>query len=500
MRTRSTILTTAAGLVLAAFLAACAGGADDPAPTERAAPVGWPLPGGNLDNSRSTDDTTWSTATVGGAKVAWETELPDAGGLPTVPIIVDGVVYVQGTRGAISAVDLETGHVRWSTKAEGFNIGPTGVAVADGRVFGLHGSTGVVAVDAEDGHELWTRDIVETPTTGIDIQPVVHDGLVLVSTVPVSIGGIYTGGDRGVIHALDAATGAERWTFDTVQGPDLWGHPEINSGGGAWYPPAIDPDAGLAYFGIANPAPFPGVPGYPNGTSRPGPNLYTDSVVALDLETGALRWYRQATSHDLFDRDQIMAMVARTDDGPVVISSGKSGVVLGVDPATGDERWRTEVGHHENDDLTELPGPTTVYPGTYGGVLTPPATSHGTVYLPVVNAPAELKPAETAYFGAALGTEDGEVDALDARTGKARWRRKVPGDPLGGVTVLGDLLVVPLVDGHVLGLDRGDGRIVWRATLPGGTNGQPAAAGRFVVFPVGQADPPRLVAYRVERR
>jgi outer membrane protein assembly factor BamB len=76
----------------------------------------------------------------------------------------------------------------------------------------------------------------------------------------------------------------------------------------------------------------------------------------------------------------------------------------------------------------------------------------------------------------------------------------VPGDPLGGVTALGDLLVVPLVDGHVLGLDREDGRVVWRATLPGGTNGQPAAAGSLVVFPVGQADPPRLVAYRVERR
>ena len=78
--------------------------------------------------------------------------------------------------------------------------------------------------------------------------------------MPVSIGGIYTPGDRGIVHALDVATGAERWTFDTVESPDLWGHPEVNSGGGAWYPPAIDTAAGLVYWGTANPAPFVGTP------------------------------------------------------------------------------------------------------------------------------------------------------------------------------------------------------------------------------------------------
>jgi alcohol dehydrogenase (cytochrome c) len=154
---------------------------------------------------------------------------------------------------------------------------------------------------------------------------VVHDGRLLVSTVPVSIKGIYAPGDRGVIHSLDVRTGKDVWTFDTVEG-DLWGHPEVNSGGGAWYPPAIDPERGVAYFGIANPAPFPGAPGWPNGTSRPGANLYTDSIVALDLDTGALRWHVQVVPHDLLDRDQVMAMIARTDDGPVAISSGKSGI------------------------------------------------------------------------------------------------------------------------------------------------------------------------------
>jgi outer membrane protein assembly factor BamB len=481
-------------VVVVVLAAACSG--SDPAPAPRQAVADWPTAGGGTDNARAVADTPWSTASVATASVAWTTDVSDLGGLPTTPIVVDGVVYVGGTSGVVMALDRATGKVRWRTKPSGFTIGPTGVAVAGGRVFGLKGSTGVIAYDAEDGHELWSNDIVETKTTGIDIQPVVHDGLVLASTVPVSVQGIYTGGDHGVVHALDAATGAERWTFDTVE-EGLWGDPAVNSGGGAWYPPAIDPERGLVYFGIANPAPFPGTKAFPNGTSRPGDNLYTDSLVALDLRTGELEWYVQVTPHDLFDRDQVMALLARTADGAVVVSAGKSGVVVGIDPDTGEERWRTEVGTHSNDDLTALDGETSVYPGTYGGVLTPPATADGVVYLPVINSPAALQPDEEAYFGTAMGAEDGTVAAVDAQDGKVRWSREVPGDPLGGVTVVDDLLLVPLLSGTVLGLDRETGRTVWQAELPAGTNGQPAVSGDLVVFPAGASTPAKLVAYRV---
>lgn len=467
------------------------------APAEvRDHPEDWVLPGRDYRNSRASSDTTISAENVADLEVAWEAEV--TGALSTVPLVVGDRVYVQDGNGVVHALDAATGEAFWSSAATGFNIGPFGVAVADGRAFAVYGSSGVIALDAETGEELWVREIIATPTTGIDIQPVVYDGLVLVSTVPISLGGIYAGGDRGVLHALDAETGEVRWTFDTVESEDLWGNPEVNSGGGSWYPPAIDADRGLVYWGVANPAPFPGTPEFPNGTSRPGPNLYTNSAVALDIATGELRWYHQVIPHDLFDRDLVHTMLVGLDDGTdLVIATGKGGTVVGIDPDDGTPRWETPVGLHLNDDLDELSGPTSVAPGTYGGVLTPPAAADGTVYVAVLNAPTELTPDATAYFGAPLGTMDGEIVALDAATGGVRWATPVPGDPLGAVAVAGDLLFTSLLSGEIVVLDRSTGEIVHQWTAPGGINGWMTVVGDLVVVPVGQAAPPRLVAYRL---
>ena len=456
----------------------------------------WVLPGRDYRNSRSTFDPSIDSTTVGSLTVAWEAEV--AGSLTTVPLIIDDTVYVQDGRGTVLALDRADGAARWTSEPFGFNIGPFGVAVADGRVFATNGSTGVVALDAETGTEVWRRELNATPTTGIDIQPTVFDGIVLVSTVPVSVGGIYTPGDRGVISALDAETGEVRWTFDTVDSEDLWGNPEVNSGGGSWYPPSIDPEERVVYWGVANPAPFPGTPEFPNGSSRPGPNLYTDSAVALDLDTGELLWYHQVHPHDIFDRDLVHTMRVRLADGTEsVVTTGKGGIVVGLDPETGERRWAAPVGRHENDDLTELTGPTEMWPGTYGGVITPPASADGTVYVAVLNAPTVLDPTTKAYLGSELGAADGDVVAIDATTGAVRWATKVPGDPFGGATVVNDLVFIPLLDGQLIALYRESGEIAWRGTAPGGINGWMAVADDLLVVPVGNADPPRVVAYRL---
>ena len=492
------------GLAVAAVVAAgCSGGdaeggaglAATTTTLARHAPetMSWPTAGGDLANARAVPGARLATATIDRVTELWRAPLPDAGALSTTPLVVDGTVYVQGASGQVVAIDAASGEVVWSSEPTGANIGPFGVAVDDDRVYALDGSQGVVALDRADGSEFWSADVTPTPTVGIDIQPIVVDDLVIVSSVPVSIGGIYTPGDRGVVYALDAATGAVRWSFDTVEG-DLWGHPEVNSGGGAWYPPAVDEERGLVYVGVANPAPFPGTPEWPNGTSRPGPNLYTNSVVALDLASGDLRWYHQVTPHDLFDRDQVHTLLVEVDGEQLVVSAGKSGVLVGLDPGDGTVRWEQAVGEHRNDDLDALPGPTEIAPGTYGGVLTPPSTADGVVYAAVVNAPATLAPDQTAYFGAEMGQADGEVVAVDAGDGTVLWSTPVAGDPLGGTAVVGDLVVTALLDGTLVALDRTDGEAVWTMAAGGGVNGWLAALDDRLIVPVGNADPPALLA------
>lgn len=488
------------GVALVGAAVACADDSgpapETPPPASSAPPVAadWPTAGQDLRNSRAAVGSTISAANVERLEETWRAELPESIALTTTPLVVGDEVLLQGGNGQIVSLDRSTGDRRWAGEATGFNIGPFGVAAGDGLVFGMDGDDGVVAVDGSSGEEVWATDITATDTTGTDIQPVVVGDLVIAASVPISLGGIYTGGDRGVVTALEAATGEVHWRFDTVEG-DLWGHPEVNSGGGAWYPPVVDEERGLVYVGVANPAPFPGTDEFPNGTSRPGPNLYTDSVVALDLGTGELAWYHQVTPHDLFDRDQVHVTMARIEDGrDVLVSSGKSGVVVGLDPDDGSVLWRTEVGHHRNDDLDALDGPTTVAPGTYGGVLTPPSTADGVVYLATVDAPTELRPDETAYFGAPLGSHDGEVTAVDAGTGEVRWRTDVPGDPLGGTTVVNDLVLTATLQGTIVALDRASGEIRWRHDAVGGINGWMAVAGDTLYVPVSNASPPALVA------
>ncbi len=136
-------------------------------------------------------------------------------------------------------------------------------------------------------------------------------------------------------------------------------------------------------------------------------------------------------------------------------------------------------------------------PGTFGGVITPPATADGVVFVATVNAPATLAPDETAYFATEMGQQDGEVVALDATTGDVVWDTKVPGDPLGATTVVNDLVLTALLDGTIVALNRMTGAIVWQTKAPGGINGWMAVAGGLLVVPVGNGAPPSLVAYEL---
>ncbi|HZR12534.1 MAG TPA: PQQ-binding-like beta-propeller repeat protein [Acidimicrobiia bacterium] len=478
--------------------AARAPGADAIPPEVRDHAADWPLPGHDYANSRHATDSPIDVGTIARLASAWTATL--SAGASTAPLVVGDTVYVEDGSGSVSALDRATGAPRWHYASHDYNIGPYGVAVANGTLFATT-PKGIVALDATTGAKRWTRDLNRTRTEGVDIDPTVFDGMVLVSTVPISIQGQFAAGDRGTIHALDARTGADVWSFDTVESKDLWGHPDVNSGGGAWYAPAVDTARGVVYFGTGNPAPFPGTKAFPNGSSRPGADLYSDSILALGTSDGALHWYFQPYPHDLFDRDFVHTMLVDVKRGAttqtVVVGTGKGGEVLGFDRDTGKLLWRTKVGEHDNDQLTSLTGPTAILPGTYGGVETPPASADGVVYVATLNAPTTLSPDKPSYIGSEFGTKDGEMVAVDAATGRVLWDSKVPGDPFGAATVVNGLVLTTTYNGMVVAYDRHSGRIVWQYQLPGKVNGWMTIAGDLLLVPVGIANPPQLVALRL---
>jgi outer membrane protein assembly factor BamB len=324
----------------------------------------WPISNANYENTRSTKTATISSSNAASLAVAWTFDLPltdgFAGAAASTPVIIGNTVYFQDLNSNIYAIDLATGKLNWKKMYNLPNYGPNGLSIGYGKIFVLKGNYEVAAVDINTGKELWSSVVFQVQTTGMDIQTTVWNNTVYVSTVPgTQNANWYTGGGHGVIYALDATTGKIKWSFNTVNSADIWGNPDVNSGGGCWYPPAIDTKIGITYWAVANPAPWPGTDAFPNQSSIKGPDLYCDSLVALSPE-GKLLWYNQVLPQDLFDHDlQISPMLTTaTINGKsmdVIIVSGKMGIVYALDKANGTLLWKTPVGQHKNDDLTSVP-------------------------------------------------------------------------------------------------------------------------------------------------
>ena len=183
--------------------------------------------------------------------------MPSPGSLTTAVVVAGDTIYMEDSRCIITAIDRATGAVRWQSASVGFTIGPQGVSVGDGAVFATT-PTGAMALEQSNGQVRWKMELTDTPTEGVDAQPQYVDGKVLIATVPVSARKQYQGGDRGVLYALDAKTGDIDWSFDTVASDDLWGNASVNSGGGAWYPPAVDRKAGPRVLGRRQSGALPG--------------------------------------------------------------------------------------------------------------------------------------------------------------------------------------------------------------------------------------------------
>jgi glucose dehydrogenase/plastocyanin len=469
----------------------------------------WPMANRDYANTRATTDSTITSQTVSQLGVAWTFAIPGVsvfGGAATNPLIAGDTVYLQDLKSNVFAIDLQSGQVKWQQNYGADSIGPNGPAIGYGKLFIAKDTATIAALDLNSGAELWSTPITRGPGEGVDIQLSVFDGLVLGSTVPGSgAASFYQGGNTGVLFALDQQTGAVKWKLDTVDTPDIWGNAQVNSGGGAWYPPAIDIDNGMTYWGIGNPAPFPGTADFPNGSSRQGPNLYTDSLLAVDHTTGTMKWYRQILPHDLFDHDfqssPILTTVAVNGAGrKVAIGSGKLGRVVAMDALTGDVYWNVAVGRHQNDEIAAIPNGMSVevYPGLLGGVETPMAYADGVVYVPVVNLSAFMTNTSLdARTANDVTRSTGELVAIDAATGIVLWDHQFPIADFGGATVVNDLLFTSTIDGTVYALDRQTGDTVWQWKAPTGVNATPAVVGDTILIPAGVGQSPVMVALKL---
>ena len=494
------------------------------APAGKANPAvaaGWTLPGGNQQNTRDVASPV-NSSNVSKLGVAWTVPLRipithTDGAYATTPVVVNGVVYVQDLESNVLAIGLATGKVLWRHAYNSPNGGPDGVTVARGVVYGATNHA-AFALSAATGAQLWIRTLIRNEHEGIDMAPGYDHGTVYVSTVPVNpTVGVYLGGGKGILFALNAATGTPKWSWDEVQ--NLWGHPNINSGGGQWYPPSFDAQGNI-YLGVANPGPLFGVPGYPWGTSRPGPDLYTDSVVKLSPQ-GKLLWYYQLTPHDLFDWDmQNSPMLSTAHGHPVVIDGGKAGIVIELNAQTGKPIWKLPVGPHNGHDndglLTENAKPTShidlprqfcLEPGVYGGVETQLASNGSTTFAAVNDLPAPIcgtaagcSRSRSAAIEAAFKAT-GEMVAVNQDTGQVEWDTRLPSSPYGAATVTNNVVFTTTFSGDLYALNAVTGAILRKIPLSAGTNAPVTIDGDYVIagagVPLSKAQRSMIIAYKL---
>jgi outer membrane protein assembly factor BamB len=505
-------------VAVSVLAAACGGTTAQPTTTVfKGAPTAsgsWPYPNGDLANTRDAAGSTISSADVSQLREAWSFKLTGkaaagvgaTGSFAAAPVVVDGVVYLQDLDCNVYALSLATGKLLWAYQVDTPEVsgpGPNGVAVGEGRVYGTTPST-VFALSAATGQVIWSEaSLLNQGQGSFEIQPQAAGGRVYLASAYGS------GPGGGVLFALNAATGQVIWRFNTLLGADT-GVQSVGLGsGGAWETPLIGSD-GSVTFGIGNP--------YQSAASamaHPSAQLYTDSDVNLDAATGKLNWYYQGVPNDYMDHDMQSSPISVLAGGvPVVIGSGKMGIIYAMNASTGALLWKTPVGEHngtDNDGLLllehkiKLTAPYTILPGPLGGVLSNMAVAGNSVYVTTIDLAFKATSLSEVVPVTAAGKPAGEMEALSLATGKVEWDTKVPFLPLGAVTVSNDVVFTTLYNGVLLAFNRDTGTIVYRHQLPTSTNAPIAIAGNSVIIPAGapqtSASPPtvtgQLVVYTV---
>jgi PQQ-dependent dehydrogenase (methanol/ethanol family) len=438
----------------------------------------------------------------------------------TAPIVVDGVMYVTTAFDHVYALDARTGAELWHYKQPlgaitVYCCGPNnrGVAVYDNMVYLATLDAKLVALDAKTGKVAWQSDIAD-PELGYSetMAPTAVDGKILIGTN----GGEY--GIRGFVKAFDAKTGKLIWTFSTIAdnstgvwatkdatGQDLHrdiaaekaalaklGDPAKKLGGGVWQNPSVDLANRRIYFVVGNPSPDL------DGAPRPGDNLYTDSLVSVDLDTGKYVCHFQYVPHDVWDLDAVSATVlvdAKDGNGasvPAVLHAGKTGFVY-VNDRKDCHLIRFSEAMVPQDHMFALPTPgtgTRMLPGANGGVEWSPMAVDPTLNLAYainLHQPMHYSVKSAAYPGGdklwlggaftVIAEEEqwGNVTAVDYNTGKIRWQVKTPQPMIGGIlATAGGLVFTGESNGFFKAYDSQSGAELWRFQAGAGVNAPPS--------------------------
>ena len=494
-------------------------------------PQNWLTYSGSYFSQRYSELDQIAPDNVGDLELQWVYQTPVMGPWQSTPIVVDGVMYLTQRPNDIVALDARTGRVYWiyrhPTSPDHLaccGANNRGVAVLGDKVFMATLDAHVVAIDATTGAELWRVEVADMRLAyAFTLAPLAVDGKVIVGS---------TGGDQGIrgfIAALDAETGEEVWRFHTIPGPGEPGHetwepcppnpetycdPEawMHGGAAAWLTGSYDPELNLIYWGTGNPG-----PDY-NRAQRPGDNLYSCSVVALDADTGELRWHFQFTPADPYDFDSVqipvLADITRNNvEFKVMLWANRNGFYYVLDRATG--RFLTGLpfvslnwaeGLDDSGRPVETPQPPgePTYPGLLGATnWYSPAYSPRTelFYVPAwegyasvfAGVPQEYVPGRSFTGRTVEGfprtysavpdapvlpftrgpindwtneSGQGAILAMDALTGEQRWKFELTDVITSGILTTGsELLFTGLRSGYFQAHDAGTGDLLWKASL-----------------------------------
>jgi alcohol dehydrogenase (cytochrome c) len=469
-----------------------------------------------LDQINTTNVKNLRTAWVFQAGVIGLVATPATYSFEAAPIVIDGVMYVSGWDGYVWSLDAETGELLWQYRhAVPLDVPlccgnvNRGVAVARGKVFVATAHGHLVALDATNGKPVWQQAFVDVRAgESATLAPLVVKNFVIVG----SSGAEY--GVRGHIDAFDVETGARVWRRYNVpkpgeQGSETWrGDAWARGGGTAWITGTYDPELDLLYWGVGNPGPdF-------DGSVRPGNNLYTSSVVALDPDDGSLRWHYQWTPHDEWDYDGVNENILFDMGGRKLLAHfDKNGYLFILDRTNGQFVRAVPFGRVTWGDINETTGNVTVKltptregtricPGPAGLKEWPHAAFNPEtrlLYTPVVEACGiyKLKPAKFAegmpYWGGEVEVDKdqfGHVKAFDPATGKEVWRWDAKHPIVASMlTTAGDLVFAGEPSGMLNALHARTGEVLWKFQTGSGIHSNPVTYSikgkQYIAVPTG---------------